>query len=169
MVFHCAPKAAAPSAVIRFTTCAGTRVGGICGGGTGFAAGGGACAIAEVAIITGSKTRAAQPNSRPRSSLRISSSHIHHPLAGGTHRLRGGQRAYARDDGAFNSNRRRESMGRVDWAVQPRYGRVGLGLLDDLHKPKRRNLSSNSVRVSVFGLASARRRRSSAICPSFKR
>src|SRR5271168_2929446 len=97
MVFHRAPKEAAPSADIRLTTSAGTRVGGICGGGTGFAAGAGACAIAAVAIIRVIKARAAQPNSRPSSFLRISSSHFHHPRAGGVHRPRGDRAPYSPD------------------------------------------------------------------------
>jgi hypothetical protein len=48
---------------------------------------------------------------------------------------------------------------------------ISVGLLadDDLHNPKRRNLSSNSARVNVFGFVSARRRRNSASCSSLKR
>src|SRR5712692_8308722 len=72
IVFHWAPNALMPSAVIRSTTCDGTRVGGICGaGGAGAAAG--TCAPATVAIIMGT-TNTAQAMNLPKSFLRISSS-----------------------------------------------------------------------------------------------
>src|ERR1700720_1270199 len=77
MVFHCAPSAADPCAVIRSTESEGTSDGGICGagGGGGGAAGGGgvaagACADAIVDIVTGIAASTAQA-SRPRIALRI--------------------------------------------------------------------------------------------------
>src|SRR5436853_2331811 len=77
IVFHWAPNALMPSAVIRSTTCDGTRVGGICGAGGAGAAGGaaGTCAPAMVAIIMGTTANAAQAMMNlTRSFLRISSS-----------------------------------------------------------------------------------------------
>src|ERR1700687_4254212 len=70
MVFHCAPSAADPCAVIRSTESEGTSDGGICGAGGGGGVAAGACADAIVDIVTGIAASTAQA-SRPRIALRI--------------------------------------------------------------------------------------------------
>ena len=73
IVLHCAPNTADPSGVIRSTTCAGTREGGICGaGGVGATAEVAvACPAAIVGVIMGAVANAAHVTSRMRSCLRI--------------------------------------------------------------------------------------------------
>src|SRR5262245_7956072 len=68
MVFHCAPKTADPSGVIKSTTCAGVSDGGILGsGGAGAVAeGAGACAVAIGATAAMSNAAAASSDQRSR-------------------------------------------------------------------------------------------------------
>src|SRR2546426_10678797 len=75
MVFHCAWKAAMPSAVIRSTKWAGTRDGAITGNGAGAAGAAGACAAATV---MGTAPSTAHATSRRRSFLSIVSPFIVH-------------------------------------------------------------------------------------------
>src|SRR5213594_2687737 len=68
IVFHRAPNAPLPSAVIRSTTYDGTSAGGIFGSG---GCGAGACATATAAIITETTVSAAQAIRLPGCFLRI--------------------------------------------------------------------------------------------------
>jgi hypothetical protein len=65
MVFHCAPNAADPAAVMRSTEYEGTNDGGICGGG-GAGAAAGACAGALVDTINGAAAITTDASSLPR-------------------------------------------------------------------------------------------------------
>src|SRR5258708_14177236 len=73
MVFHCAPNAADPAAVIRSTDSEGTSEGGICGGGgAGAAAGAGAagvCAAPMVDSASGMPAIAANASSLPKGNV----------------------------------------------------------------------------------------------------
>ncbi len=67
MCFHCAPNAAIPSEVIRFTVRAGGSAGAIVGAGTGA----GACAAARPEIIAATAASPTHANVLRKSDLRI--------------------------------------------------------------------------------------------------